>query len=95
MSRESRADEIVKSVFAPVFNANIGESKLSSWGYIEHIVGGKYRRLSTITAPDWETLFEGRAALFEGLEDNELADEFTEICGSHSDYMWEIKHENP
>jgi hypothetical protein len=95
MAREGRADEIVKTVFAKHYDANLGAGKLSSWGWSEHIVGGKYRRLSTMTADDWPTLFAMRAAIFEaiGEEDNPLADEFSEICSSHSDYMWEIAHE--
>jgi hypothetical protein len=36
-----------------------------------------------------------RASIFEALDDNDDADEFTEICGSHSDYIWEIQIENP
>ena len=95
MSKERRADELVKSVFAPVYNAHVGDGKLRSWGWSEHIVGGKYRRLETLTADDWSTLAKMRMAIFDALEDNELADEFAEICGSHSDYLWEIRHEAP
>jgi hypothetical protein len=95
MSRESRADELVKLVFAPIYDAHVGEGKLSSWGWSEHIVGGKYRRLSTMTADDWSTLMNMRESIFDALQDNELADEFVEICGSHSDYLWEIRHQSP
>ena len=94
-SREGAADEIVKSVFAPVYDAHVGEGKLSSWGWAEHIVGGKYRRLATMTAEDWPTLFAARDSILEAGEDSELGDLFGEICGSHTDYMWEIRHETP
>jgi len=93
MSKESRADELVKTVFAPVYNAHVGDDKLRSWGWSEHMVGGKYRRLGTLTADDWPTLMKMRASIFEALKDNDLADEFSEICGSHSDYLWEIRYE--
>lgn len=93
MSKESRADELVKTVFAPVYNAHLGDGKLRSWGWSEHMVGGKYRRLGTYTADDWPTLMKMRASIFDAFEDNELADEFSEICGSHADYLWEIQFE--
>jgi len=94
-SREGAADEIVKSVFAPVYEEHIGEGKLTSWGWAEHIVGGKYRRLGTMTAEDWTSLFAARASIIEAGGDSELGREFSDICGSHADYMWEIRHENP
>lgn len=95
MSQEDRADELVKSVFGPIYDAHVGDGKLRSWGWSEHIVGGKYRRLATMTADDWPTLLKMRAAVFEALDelDNPLADEFSEICGSHADYLWEIGEE--
>ena len=76
-------------------SANIGDGKLRSWGWSEHIVGGEYRRLSTMTADDWPTLLKMRSAIFESFseEDNALGESFSEICGSHSDYLWEIAHE--
>ena len=95
MSKEGRADEIVKTVFAPIYDAHVGEGRLASWGWSEHIVGGKYRRLATMTADDWPTLLKIRGEIFDAMDeaDNPLADEFSEICGSHSDYLWEIQHE--
>lgn len=94
-SREAEADEIVKTIIAPVYNANVGEGKLSSWGYAEHIVGGKYRRLATMTAVDWQSLFAARGAIIEAIGDNPLGEAFSAICDSHADYLWEIKHEAP
>jgi hypothetical protein len=95
MADEDRADELVKTVIGPVFDAHTGDGKLSSWGWSQHIVGGKYRRLATMTAKDWPTLFAMRGAIFEALDGNVLGDEFNEICGSHSDYLWDIQHEKP
>lgn len=94
-SREAAADEIVKTVFAPVYDAHVAEGKLTSWGWAEHIVGGKYRRLGTMTAEDWPTLFAARASIIEAGQDSALGDQFGEICDSHADYMWEIQHETP
>lgn len=94
-NREAAADEIVKTTIAPVYNANVGKGKLASWGYAEHIVGGKYRRLATMTAADWPSLFEARAAIIEAIGDNPLGQAYSAICDSHSDYLWEIRHEAP
>jgi hypothetical protein len=93
--RETVADEIVKAVFAPLYDANVGPGKLTSWGWSEHIVGGKYRRLATMTAQDWPSLFAVRAKIVEAAGDSELAGQFGEICNSHADYMWVIEHEVP
>jgi hypothetical protein len=95
MAKEDRVDELVEKVFAPIYDAHVGPGKLRSWGWSEHIVGGKYRRLSTMTADDWPTLLGMRAAIFEAMDeaDSALADDFAEICGSHSDYLWEIAGE--
>ena len=94
MSEEENADELIKDVFAPVYNDHIGDGKLRSWGWSEHIIGGKYRRLATMTADDLPTLLKARASIFEALDGNDKADEFTKICGSHSDYIWEIQLES-
>lgn len=94
-SREGAADEIVKAVFAPLYDAHVGDGKLTSWGWSEHLVGGKYRRLATMTAEDWPALFAARASIIEASDDSELGDVFADICDSHADYMWEIRYENP
>jgi hypothetical protein len=96
MSRETRADEIVKKVFAPVLDKAVADGKLTSWGWSEHIVGGEYRRLSTMTAKDFPGLLKTRDEIIEAIYgdgDNAEANEYSEICGSHSDYLWEIVHE--
>lgn len=94
---ESRADEIVKDVFAPVYNRHVEEGNLVSWGWMEHFIGGKYRRIATMTATDFKALLKARSAIISEL-DSEHGDDFDEfdgICGSHSDYMWYIAHERP
>ncbi len=98
-NRESRVDEIVSEHFAPHYNKAVEEGKLTSWGWSEHWVGGKYRRLLTTTASDHKTLLKTRNELIESVfgadEMDAIGEEFTDICGSHSDYMWDIVHEKP
>lgn len=94
---ESRADEIVQDVFAPVYNKHVENGNIVSWGWMEHFIGGEYRRVATMTAADFKGLLKARSAIISEL-DSEHEEEFAEfdsICGSHSDYMWAVAHEKP
>ena len=94
-TRESQADAIVTGMLAPVFDKMVTDGKLKSWGWLEHIVGGKYRRVETFSATDVKALMEARAAIVETMEDNPAGDLMTAICGEHTDYIWEIKAQAP
>ncbi len=96
-SREDRADEIIDEHMAPIYNKLVEDGTLSSWGWLSHVIGGKYRRLLTTTAADHKTSLEARAAALEAIfgDDNELGAEFGGICSKHTDYMWNIVHETP
>ena len=93
--RESQADEAVKTALAPVYDKLVADGKLMTWGWNEHIVGGEYRRLATISAADMKSLMEARGAIVEALQDSAAGDMVTDICPSHADYMWEIKSQAP
>jgi hypothetical protein len=93
--RESEADAIVKGMLAPVFDKMVADGKLRSWGWLEHIVGGKYRRLATMSAADVRSLMEARAAVVEAMQDNPAGDMLTAVCGDHTDYIWEIRAQAP
>ena len=95
ISREERADEIVDEHVAPILNGMVEDGSLTSWGWSSHVVGGKYRRLQTMTAVDHKSLLAARGAAIEAMyaDDNEAGAEFSEICGPHVDYMWDITHE--
>jgi hypothetical protein len=99
MNKEDRADEIVDKVFAPVYNKAVADGKITSWGWNSHVVGGEYRRLATMTGKDFVSLLKARGEILDAIwgEDGENAEanEFSEICDSHSDYLWEIMHEKP
>ena len=97
MAKESRADEIVEETLAPLFNAQMEAGNFTSWGWLSHVVGGKYRRLATYTAPTFDKLIAGRSGVIAGLmgDHSEAADEFNSICSSHQDYLWNIELEKP
>ncbi len=91
-SREGEADAIVKSGLAPILNRFVKEGKLSSWSWLEHRMGGKYRRAIVLDSADhksalknWETLVGAFVK-----EQPELFARFGEICDSHSDYIWDM-----
>lgn len=97
-NREERALEIVKTLFAPVLDKAVADGKLTSWGWNSHVLGGEYRALQLMTAKDFPSLMKARAEIIEtiyGDGDNAVANEYSEICGSHADYLWEIQHEKP
>ena len=94
-TRESQADAVVTGMLAPVFDKMVADGKLKSWGWLEHIVGGKYRRLATISATDVKALMEARSAIVDAMEDNPGGDMLTAVCGEHTDYIWELKHQAP
>lgn len=91
-SREAEADAIVKSAFAPVMNAHVKEGKIVAWNWLEHVAGGKYRRILVIDFADLTSALEYWDALDQNLgEANpELSRRFTDICPSHTDYMWNM-----
>lgn len=96
ISKEERADEIAEKVFAPLYNKSLEEGKITSWGWSSHVVGGKYRKLGTMTGESFEKVLAARGEILEAAYadgENAEASEFSEICGSHSDYLWEIKNE--
>ncbi len=96
ISREERADEIVNEVMAPLYDKAVKEGKITSWGWSSHVVGGKYRKLGTMTGESFPALLKARGEILQALYgdgDNPLANEFSQICGSHSDYLWRILNE--
>ena len=97
ITREGRADEIVDEHIAPIMNKIVEDGGLTSWGWLSHSVGGKYRRLQTMSASDHKTLLAARATALDEIfaEGSELGNEFSQICGNHTDYMWNIVHETP
>jgi hypothetical protein len=96
MAEDDRVDELFKKVVQPQLEKAAKEGKLSSWGWNTHVIGGKYRRLETVTGPDYATLLKARAeiiAAIYGDGSNAEAAEFDKLCDSHSDYLWDIDHE--
>ena len=98
VSREERIDELMREVFAPVYNRYVENGGLTSWAWLKHNVGGTHRRLLTMTGDDHKLLARTRASMQEvfGERRNERAmREAAQICHTHEDYMWDIRQETP
>ncbi len=94
-TREDQVDDLVKKVLGPEFDKMVADGKLKTWGWNEHIVGGEYRRLATFSAADVKSVMEARGAIVEATDANPAGALLTEICPSHTDYIWEIKAQAP
>ena len=96
-AREDRADELFEQTLAPVYDKQLSGGGLTNWGWLEHWVGGKYRRVLTLTGKDHPSLMKARdAAIEELLAKQEAAmEEFTGICNSHADYLWDVETAKP
>jgi hypothetical protein len=91
-SREERADEIVDAHVAPIMNGLVEDGSLTSWGWSSHVVGGRFRRLQTMTAVDHKTMLAARAEAIAAIyaDDSKMGAEFDDICDAHVDYMWDV-----
>ncbi len=94
---QERADEIWAEANAPYLNQLQEDGTIASWGWSSHLLGGRYRRLQTITGADYASVVQANGGLSQYADDNypELGEEFSSICGSHTDYLWDIVHEAP
>ncbi len=97
VTRQERADEIWAEANAPILNQLQEDGTIASWGWSSHLLGGRYRRLQTITGADHSSVMQANAALvqFAGEDESGVGEEFSSICGSHTDYLWDIVHEAP
>ena len=88
---ESRADEIITSSFKPNYDAAVEHGDISSWSWMQHYVGGSWRRVLVVTANNMDSLLDASGALGEIIEDQtpEAGRAFSAICSSHEDYIWE------
>ncbi len=97
VTRQARADTLVTEVFAPIFDRHVGEGEFTSWLWLSHIVGGKYRRLLGFDGADHKTILNTLGTVIGEMQEEhpDEAREFGEICNSHQDYMWNILISKP
>ena len=76
---------------APMLNKLVEDGKLVGWGWLGHRVGGKYRRLQTLVGASHAEVLAARDAV-GNQTGGPYGGKFGEICGSHTDYLWDIVH---
>jgi hypothetical protein len=91
-SDEDEADAIVKTAFAPILNQDVKDGKIASWNWLEHRVGGKYRRAMVLDAASEKAILNYWATLNTALDkaQPEFTRRFGQICSSHTDYIWDF-----
>ena len=89
--RESRADEIIESSYKPHYDQAVEQGQIASWTWMQHYIGGQWRRVLVVVTNDMESALETSGALGEIISDQtpEAGRAFSEICNTHDDYMWE------
>jgi len=92
LTGQQRADEIFAEIYAPKLNELVEKGDIAAWNWNEHRLGGMYRRLATITGPDHASVVAANGQVIQNANQNHsaLAEEFSGICGSHTDYLWDI-----
>lgn len=88
---ESRADEIISSSFKPHYDQAVEQGQILSWTWLQHYLGGDWRRVLVVVTNDMESALEMSGALGEIISDStpEAGRAFSEICSSHQDYIWQ------
>lgn len=88
---ESRADEIINTSYKPHYDAAVEHGDILAWSWLQHFVGGTWRRALVIAAADMPTLLDASGALGEIISDKtpEAGRAFSAICSSHEDYIWQ------
>ncbi|MFQ5680267.1 MAG: hypothetical protein ACE5HP_12520 [Gemmatimonadota bacterium] len=93
-NREGFTDQLEEHVFGPRLDTHVEAGHLTSWGWLSHRIGGAWRRVEFMSAPDRATLLQVRNALIEeGQGDAELRQAqqvFTDICPGHDDYIYRV-----
>ncbi len=88
---EARADEIIRSTYAPHYDAAVEAGDIQGWSWLAHFVGGKWRRALVLNASDLDSLIDASGALGEIIEDRtpEAGRAFSATCPVHEDYIWQ------
>jgi len=85
---QERADEIIKAQDAPVFDKLVEEGIMSSWGWLAHHTGGKWRRAQYYQAGSIEALLDAQEEMGKRSDasgDKAMGKEFGKICNAHED----------
>jgi hypothetical protein len=92
-AREPRVDSLTQQVFAPIYNRQLKPDGATSWSWHRHVVGGKYRRLLLFDGASHKAILTAIDSILAqgGRERPAESREFSQICYSHQDYLWDIR----
>jgi hypothetical protein len=84
-------------IYLPAFEAAVDDGTIASFGWLSHHTGSKWRRLQYHSSPDMDSLLSALGEIYRGVNEKypELRRAFSEVCGTHEDFIWEIEHEKP
>jgi hypothetical protein len=89
-NRGEQADEIVRSVFRPLLDAEVTAGAITSWSWHEQVVGGGFTRILIIEGASHVANVQTVDRLGAVLHAKRL-EAFGDICGRHQDYLWTIE----
>lgn len=91
VTRQERADEIVQQLIGPQIEKLRASGEISSWGWYAHVIGGRFRRIMTHSGSSHAALINAVNTYNEAAaaENEALANEFSDICNGHVDYLWD------
>jgi hypothetical protein len=97
IGEESEADALMNSAIAPVMEKHTAAGHIHSWNWLQHVSGGKYRRLMVVNGPSHKETAKAFGAIIQelGQTQPDAMRRFSEICYSHQDYMWDILMSKP
>jgi len=91
LGQQWKLDSLVENHQAKVWDQAMEDGKISAWGYMAHHTGGPWRRVVYYSAPTLDQLMSGTDSIFDTLGEVAplAAHEYSSICNTHSDYVWE------
>jgi len=87
--RGDQADEIVRSIFRPILDAELADGSIASWSWHEQVVGGAFTRILIIEGATHAANVQAVDRLRTALPNERIA-AFGMICDRRQDYMWTI-----
>ena len=89
---EGLSDEVMKALYAPIYDKQVKAGRLHSWAWFSHFVGGKYRRLLVMDGPSFDSLLAARDSIIAETQakDPQISAAVAKVCDGHTDYLWDI-----
>ncbi len=89
-AREARADTIMRTI-GDIVARQVAAGHVTGWGWLSHQLGGTWRRALYYVGPNRDALLNARTRILQEVnaEQARASREFSQICPTHDDYMWE------